>query len=76
VRLWHVATGQELAVLTGHHGPVNCVAFAPDGRTLASGGSVSLTLASGASAGTIGEVFLWDALSVARPAEPRLHGRD
>ena len=35
VRLWDVATGKELAVLTGHTASVlNCI-FSPDGRTLA-----------------------------------------
>jgi hypothetical protein len=36
VRLWDVALLQEVAILTGHDGPVNCVAFSPDGNTLAS----------------------------------------
>src|SRR5438445_4521421 len=36
VRLWHISTGQEQAALQGHNGPVWCVDFAPDGRTLAS----------------------------------------
>jgi hypothetical protein len=34
-RLWDVARLQEVALLTGHDGPVNCVAFSPDGNTLA-----------------------------------------
>ena len=35
VRLWHVATGQELLVLKGATGmPVWCVAFAPDSSSL------------------------------------------
>jgi len=29
--------GKELEVLKGHHGPVHCVRFAPDGATFASG---------------------------------------
>jgi hypothetical protein len=29
---------QEVATLTGHEGPVNCVAFSPDGNTLATAG--------------------------------------
>ena len=37
VKLWDVATGKELATLTGHANPVRCVAFMPDGGTLASG---------------------------------------
>jgi WD40 repeat protein len=40
VKLWDVATGQEVLTLTGHNGPVTGVAFAPDhqGRWLASCG--------------------------------------
>jgi len=29
--------GKELEILKGHHGPVHCVRFAPDGNTFASG---------------------------------------
>jgi RNA polymerase sigma factor (sigma-70 family) len=36
VRLWEVASGKELAVCSGHAGPVGAVAFTPDGKTLAS----------------------------------------
>ncbi len=39
IRLWQLATAQELATLEGGDGKVECLAFAPDGRTLASGGS-------------------------------------
>ena len=35
VRLWNVATGKELAMLTGHKASVLNYAFSPDGRTLA-----------------------------------------
>jgi WD40 repeat protein/tRNA A-37 threonylcarbamoyl transferase component Bud32 len=38
VKLWDVATGRERAVLQGHTGSVLAVAFAPDGRTLATAG--------------------------------------
>ncbi|HML22978.1 MAG TPA: c-type cytochrome [Aggregatilinea sp.] len=36
VRLWDVATGEEIRVLRGHEDYVNAVAFSPDGRTIAS----------------------------------------
>ena len=38
VRLSDVETGDELKKLDGHFNWVHCVAFSPDGRTLASGG--------------------------------------
>jgi WD40 repeat protein len=41
VHLWDVATGKELRVLTGYHGWVNGLAFAPDGKTLALAGADS-----------------------------------
>jgi WD40 repeat protein len=37
VKLWVVAYRQNLATLIGHEGSVWSVAFAPDGKTLASG---------------------------------------
>jgi WD domain, G-beta repeat len=37
VRVWEVATCQEIARFTGHHSGVGSLAFTPDGRTLASG---------------------------------------
>jgi len=37
IRLWDLATGRERATLRGHHALVTSLAFAPDGRTLASG---------------------------------------
>src|SRR5262249_9139382 len=38
VRLWQAATGKPLATLKGHTATVISVAFAPDGKTLASAG--------------------------------------
>jgi WD40 repeat protein len=38
VQLWDVHSGRRLARLEGHEGKVICLAFAPDGTRLASGG--------------------------------------
>jgi len=35
--LYDFATGDELEVNKGHHGPIHCIRFAPDGETYASG---------------------------------------
>jgi WD40 repeat protein len=37
LRLWELATGKSLQILTAHQDRVYCVAFSPDGRFLASG---------------------------------------
>lgn len=37
VHLYDFATGEELEVNRGHHGPVHCIRFAPDGATYSSG---------------------------------------
>lgn len=37
VRVYDFETGNELELHKGHHGPVNCVRFAPDGATFSSG---------------------------------------
>jgi len=42
VLLWDVAQGEVKAALAGHAGGSRCVAFAPDGRVLASGGEDGL----------------------------------
>jgi len=37
VKLWDVASGRELCAFSGHREAIGCVAFSPDGRTIASG---------------------------------------
>ena len=37
VRVFEVATGKELECLKGHHGPIRCLRYSPDGATYASG---------------------------------------
>jgi len=37
IELWDMASEREVQTLSGHMAPVTCVAFAPDGRMLASG---------------------------------------
>jgi hypothetical protein len=39
IRLWDTATGQDAGELTGHTNGIETLAFSPDGKLLASGGS-------------------------------------
>jgi WD40 repeat protein len=61
VKLWNVATWQEEITLHGHSGPVLCVTFSPDGKTLASASSWGKDN---------GLVNLWD--MSAKPVKTRL----
>jgi RNA polymerase sigma factor (sigma-70 family) len=44
LQVWDVATGRNLARLTGHTAPIQAVAFAPDGHTVATGSSDTTAL--------------------------------
>ena len=44
VHLWDVVTGKEVAAFKGHVGAINAVAFAPNGKTLASASADTTTL--------------------------------
>lgn len=55
--VWELASGQVRQEFTGHHGTVACLAFAPDGRTLATGSADSTVVLwdlSGKRSGTVG----------------------
>jgi WD40 repeat protein len=52
IKVWEGATGREAHVLAGHTGLVTALAFAPDGKTLASGG--------GYNGSNDGAILIWD----------------
>jgi hypothetical protein len=57
VHVYDIQTGAELAAFQGHDAAVTAVAFAPNGKTLASASLDSTTL-------------IWDATKIHRPAAP------
>jgi WD40 repeat protein len=38
VKVWEISTGREICSLRGHSQYINCLAYSPDGRRIASGG--------------------------------------
>jgi WD40 repeat protein len=44
ITLWDVASGKDALILKGHHGPVYCLEFSPDGKTIAGGLNKTVTL--------------------------------
>jgi WD40 repeat protein len=73
VRLWDVATGQEVAVLRGFAGSVWAVAFSPDGKTLAAGSGLLGFGPGGQQTYVTGEVRLWDVARRAQTAHIAAH---
>ncbi|HEY7314413.1 MAG TPA: serine/threonine-protein kinase [Gemmataceae bacterium] len=63
VKLWDLTTYREHVVLNGHRGRALSVCFAPDGKTLVTGGG---------DWDRFGEVLLWNTATWAEPI--RLHG--
>jgi hypothetical protein len=59
IRLWDLTTKTQRMVLTGHQQPIQGIAFAPDGKFLATA-SGTLTTPTVNPSQTLGEVKLWD----------------
>jgi WD40 repeat protein len=59
-KVWDLFAGQPVLVLSGHQGPVNGIAFAPDSIKLAT-------------AGEDGTVIVWDMLALSAEQEKRGH---
>ncbi len=57
VILWDITTGKRGRVLKGHPGEVNCLAFSPDGKILASGGQRQYRLVN---SNTAQNLKVWD----------------
>jgi WD40 repeat protein len=44
VRVWEIATGKQVASFEGHVSTITALSYAPDGKSLASGGGDSTIL--------------------------------
>jgi WD40 repeat protein len=60
IRLWDTASKQEQPTLIGHKGRVTALAFAPDGRTLASGSSDKRVTFWDVATGRARQTYDWD----------------
>lgn len=60
IKVWDLATGEELRILRGHNGPVYALAVSPDGKYIASGDDENI-------------IKLWDAQSGAEVMTLRGH---
>jgi WD40 repeat protein/tRNA A-37 threonylcarbamoyl transferase component Bud32 len=71
IKLWDLTTGLEKVVFKGHTGMVNCLAFSPNGKTLAS--TENVVSVGTKIVGKSDEITLWDVASGQEKA--RLHGK-
>ncbi|WP_406696982.1 WD40 repeat domain-containing protein [Singulisphaera sp. Ch08] len=70
VSLCEVSTGQELARLLDHQGPIWSLDFSPDGKLLAAATGTVPAMTEPADVEQIGEIRLWD-LTTSRVPKPR-----
>jgi WD40 repeat protein len=60
LRLWNVATGEQVRVFEGHEEEVTSVAFSPDGQYILSGACGERNHRATGQPCIIGEMWLWD----------------
>jgi WD40 repeat protein len=73
VQFHDAATGRELRTLEGHPDQLNCLAFSPDGRRLATGGGSTAGGGPDPLPGRNGDVRLWDVATGERLATYTRH---